>query len=84
MLFIKDLNQDDSGDYICRGTYANNEEMESKVTIATFSKFLNYLTNYFLRELNDILDHLNERFHFFINSWHHMGRCSRGSVCCHS
>ena len=43
MLFIKDLNQDDSGDYICRGTYANNEEMESKVTIATFSKFLNYL-----------------------------------------
>ena len=38
MLFIKDLNQEDSGKYICRGTYANNEEMETEVTIATFSK----------------------------------------------
>ena len=39
MLFIKDLNQDDSGRYICRGTYANNEEMETEVVISTFSKF---------------------------------------------
>jgi len=36
MLFIKDLNQDDSGQYPCRGTYANNEEMESEVVISTF------------------------------------------------
>ena len=39
MLFIKDLNQDDSGRYVCRGTYANNEEMESDVVISTFSKY---------------------------------------------
>jgi neurocan core protein len=36
MLFIKDLNQDDSGEYVCQGTYANNEEMNSKVKISTF------------------------------------------------
>ena len=39
MLFIKDLNQEDSGEYICQGTYANNEEMKSKVKISTFSKY---------------------------------------------
>ena len=39
MLFIKDLNQADSGKYVCRGTYANNEEMQTQVVISTFSKY---------------------------------------------
>ena len=39
MLFIKDLNQEDSGEYICQGTYANNEDMKSKVKISTFSEY---------------------------------------------
>ena len=39
MLFIKDLNQADSGKYVFRGTYANNEEMKTQVVISTFSKY---------------------------------------------
>ena len=39
MLFIKDLNQGDSGKYVCKGIYANNEEMETHVVINTFSKW---------------------------------------------
>ena len=38
MLFIKDLNQDDSGKYICQGIYANTEEMVAQVVIDTFSE----------------------------------------------
>ena len=39
MLFIKDLNQDDSGRYVCQGIYANNEEMFAEVVIDTFSEY---------------------------------------------
>lgn len=48
MLFIKDLNQEDSGEYICQGTYANNEDMKSKVKITTFSEYYHqYYDTYF-------------------------------------
>ena len=39
MLFIKDLNQDDSGRYVCKGIYANNEVMMAEVVIDTFSEY---------------------------------------------
>ena len=38
MLFIKDLREEDSGAYKCRGIYATNEEMHAEVEISTFSK----------------------------------------------
>ena len=38
MLFIKDLREDDSGQYRCKGFYASNEEMYATVQISTFSK----------------------------------------------
>ena len=39
MLFIKDLREEDSGQYLCKGFYASNEEMYAEVQISTFSKF---------------------------------------------
>ena len=38
MLFIKDLREEDSGNYRCSGIYATNEEMHAEVKISTFSK----------------------------------------------
>ena len=34
-----DLRQTDTGQYTCRGIYANTEEMSAQVEIKTFSKF---------------------------------------------
>ena len=48
MLFIKDLNQADSGKYVCRGTYANNEEMQTQVVISTFSKYPLYMVQSYI------------------------------------
>ena len=39
MLFIKNLREEDSGNYKCQGIYANNEQMFATVQISTFSKF---------------------------------------------
>lgn len=39
MLFIKDLREEDSGEYHCQGIYANNEQMAAKVQISTFSEW---------------------------------------------
>lgn len=38
MLFIKDLREEDSGQYHCKGFYASTEEMAAEVQISTFSK----------------------------------------------
>jgi len=38
MLFIKNLREDDSGNYICQGIYANNEQISATVKVSTFSK----------------------------------------------
>jgi len=40
MLFIKNLREDDSGTYTCKGIYANNEEIMATVRISTFSEYL--------------------------------------------
>jgi hypothetical protein len=40
MLFIKNLREDDSGNYICQGIYANNEQISATVKVSTFSKFI--------------------------------------------
>ena len=38
MLFIKNLREEDSGAYVCKGIYANNEQLMATVQISTFSK----------------------------------------------
>ena len=40
MLFIKDLREEDSGDYNCKGYYASTEEMYATVQISTYSKYI--------------------------------------------
>ena len=39
MLFMKNLQERDSGTYTCEGVYANNEKMVTQVSISTFSEF---------------------------------------------
>ena len=45
MLFMKNLQERDSGTYTCEGVYANNEKMVTRVSITTFSelKYLQFL-----------------------------------------
>ena len=40
MLFIKNLREEDSGAYVCKGIYANNEQLMATVQISTFSKLV--------------------------------------------
>ena len=86
MLFIKDLNQADSGKYVCRGTYANNEEMQTQVVISTFSKYPLYIVQSYIYNIPQnkvaLYGHL---FHSILfPSRYNLGRCSRRPICRHT
>ena len=43
MLFIKNIREADQGAYVCKGVYANNDQMEARVQLQTFSKIFTFL-----------------------------------------
>ena len=59
MLFIKDLREEDSGQYRCKGYYASNEEMYATVQISTFSKYNLYV----VCNLTETSGKINEAFY---------------------
>ena len=79
MLFIKDLNQADSGKYVCRGTYANNEEMQTQVVISTFSKYPLHLVQSYIYSIQKYCMVLFRVLLF--PSRYNLGRCSRRPIC---
>ena len=80
MLFIKDLNQADSGKYVCRGTYANNEEMQTQVVISTFSKYPLHVAQSYIYMYNITQKTLALYWHLshsiLFSSRYNLGRCS--------
>ena len=85
MLFIKDLNQADSGKYVCRGTYANNEEMQTQVVISTFSKYPLHLAQIIYIYIIIIQKYCMVLFRVLLfSSRYNLGRCSRRPICRHT
>ena len=67
-LFIKNLSEEDQGNYRCTAIYASNQELEENVEIQVFSKHFSF---YMIPVKSNKL----------YSSWNNLGRCTNISVC---